>query len=273
VLITEATQKQLESVVLDLSRTFTDSITRRSIPSYLPTYIQSDSPLEDSYYLGKLAGQVGPNLVTRLTTHELDQYFRNIPSLKTQKDDDTLKLLDQQVKTYLDNRSDTWVARMRKLVLTTNRHWAAEVESSQEDTPQARDYAMLEFKLAQKELMDSLSAEVDRIIQTELLHYFQRGQIRDLPAATPVFKLPRRKACKYCLDLHVEEDGSPKVSTVADISKVDNQDVKPFNWKMSTGPTHPYCYCILYTANVNNVPGPSKALAAALQSSKASLLD
>jgi len=261
VLITEETQRSIESAFAEMGSATADSILNRTPSPFLPNIVNSDNPLVDAYYMGKLAGAVGPSAVTLLTPSQAQsELFDRGLNNTTDIDRDTLTVLTAITSSRLLFRRDSWVQKVRKLLTRANQEWTSLIE---QDSDTTRDKMIEVVKDDCKILLEEAQAEVDKFAQTELLLYFQRGQLRHQAPDTPVFKIPRASACKYCLSLHVKEDGTPITKTVAEISKSSNLDGKPWSWQMVAGPTHPYCYCILFTANVTPVPRPSRILAKA----------
>ena len=92
--------------------------------------------------------------------------------------------------------------------------------------------------------------------------YFQEGQVAGLSGDELVWKLPRASACVHCLRIHTNADGSPRKYKLADVEGNSNSGLPAFAWGFTIGPTHPYCYCVLFR-ETQKQGGPNQRLATA----------
>ena len=87
--------------------------------------------------------------------------------------------------------------------------------------------------------------------------YFQQGQMSGVDQEEFVYKVPRLMACEVCYRLHVLPNGDPVIYSLSEVAGNSNYGAPKWAWQFTIGPTHPYCYCILFRVTQKKPPKQS----------------
>lgn len=224
--------------------------------------------LEQSYYAGKVARILGTDRLKTLTEQELSNMVKNRSLSLTAADRATVDALRDDTERWLQGRSDAWQAKIRGEIASADRAWRAEISTSGSVEAAVarttlRNAALLNVVDRAKDATAGFQADMDRLLQSEMNTYFQYGLVTETNAEEYVYKIPRETACEYCMWLHLNDDGSPKVYKLADVAGNTNAGLRAEEWDFTIGPVHPYCYCILYRVEDKRAPGANEDLAKA----------
>jgi len=90
----------------------------------------------------------------------------------------------------------------------------------------------------------------ERVAQTEIQNAHEQGVADDIQSDygpnARVAKLVNPNACKYCKQLYLNEDGVPKIFTLAELrANGDNVGKRKADWVATLGIVHPFCFCEL----------------------------
>jgi len=105
-----------------------------------------------------------------------------------------------------------------------------------------------------------LTAEMDRMLQTDHFQYFQQGQMAAVDQEELVYKIPRLTAEIQCMRLHIGRDGEPIKYVLREVQGNSNVGRAPDDWVFTIGPVHPNCYCVLQRELQKASPGPNDTL-------------
>lgn len=218
--------------------------------------LDSMTPLEQAFILGKLIRTAGNQVPRKLSTKDLQQWtYENNVTLST-TEQATLDLLKDDSVAYLRNWAEEWKKALTVLVLKANRQWRAAIAatSDQKKIERMRKEALREFQDGIDRLLAKVEGNVQRLIQTELAQYYQNAQVVGLGGDELVYKVPRESACEHCKELHLKGDGTPKIFKLKDVVGNSNYGSAPYAWGFTIGPVHPFCYCILHIVSVDGEP-------------------
>lgn len=275
-LISQQTQDHLESLVGVLASSMAILATGRELRGERSTISSAVSvmamgkltALEQSYVAGKIASYVGVDVIRTMTEEALKDWILANNFMLTPVDRANLEHLKESAESWIQGRGDAWKAKLRQVTSKANLAWKAAVETRNfTDNAQKaalRERALREYTDDLHEMMDAVDPEVDRLVQSEIVNFFQRGQVSGFISNELVYKVPRPTACKYCLELHLNADGSPKTYKLSEVLGSSNIGSAAYSWGFTIGPTHPHCYCVLYRTSERE-PSPVQSLIAPRQ--------
>jgi len=262
------------SVLRALGSAFSAYTIGRGLGQTIPTAISSAvstsrmTVLEQSYMAGKVASLLGPNALKTMSKDQIAQWVYNNNVQLNDREKAHLAQMRNDTERWLESRTDAVQSKYRLAIANADRDWRSVlVKGTFVDAAArsvARNSALTELVSALTGETESFTSQIDRLLQTELHSYFQQGQIVDKDEDELVYKVPRPAACDYCLDLHTNSDGSPKMYRLSDVIGNSNWGVPAYAWQFTIGPVHPHCYCILYMASQNE-PRVDRALASAME--------
>jgi len=108
-----------------------------------------------------------------------------------------------------------------------------------------------ELKTALFDLFDDRNRDWRRVASTEINNSIQFGIAASIKEASDeegdqlVFKRPNPDACKHCLRLFLQQDGTPKIFKIGDLA-ISNVGKKANDWLPTVGGVHPFCHCQLH---------------------------
>jgi len=206
--------------------------------------------LEQSYLAGKAASVVGTDALRNMSAERLQNWLQTNNINLTDVDQATLTGLKQETERWLQGRSETWQQKMRVQIGIQDREWRATLSGrtfrNAQSIAVARNAALNNLIDRLRDEGAGMQSDADRLIQSEMHNYFQKGQTADRPKDEIVYKVPRLSACRECLRICVNPDGSPKKFKLSDVEGLSNFGLPKFAWEFVIGPIHPYCYCILF---------------------------
>lgn len=229
--------------------------------------------LEQAYVTGKIASELGMDRVMKMSEEDIQSWVNQQGFNLSPADVAIIVNLRGELSNWVENQSNRWIAKIRTEINVANRSWTRTLEGkSFKDSAEKlelRSKALEELTSNLEEIFDGSSADADTLIQTQLSDFFQEGQVTGVDPEEYVYKVPRLTACKYCLDLHLNSDGTPKVYKLKEVLGQSNVGSRAYEWGFTIGPTHPHCYCILYRVT-EKAPEPSTELADARRESRKS---
>lgn len=209
--------------------------------------------LEQAYVVGKIASAIGMARIITMNEAQVQSWIAENGYSLSPEDLVVIQSLREELVNWTKNQADRWTARIRTEITTANRAWARLLESKrftdEAEKTKLRNQALEDLVDGIEEVLDGTPAEADTLIQTQLSEFFQEGQAANLSPEEYVYKVPRVTACKYCLDLHLGPDGTPKLFKLGDVLKNSNVGRRTYDWDFTIGPVHPHCYCVLYRAS------------------------
>lgn len=278
-LIDKDTESKLERVIQGLVSSYAVYSIGRQIGQTIPQAAAAavgtkNSPLtylEVSYLAGKVARQLGPNRLKSMNERQLIEYLRTSDIVMSAADRKTLSQLKDSTERWLKNRTGAWSSKLRTAIDTANKEWrTALAQTAFTDNRQlttARNAVLLALVQKLDEESDSWDGDVDRVLQTEMNTYYQQGQVSGAAGNELVYKVPRVTACKHCLRIHLDDVGNPRIYKLSEVIGNSNIGMPAPMWQFTIGPTHPYCYCVLYYAT-DKPPKQNPDLEKALKDSR-----
>jgi len=214
---------------------------------------QTFSTLEQSFVAGKVATRIGVRRMQRMSEGELIRWLENNSTSLSAREIGVLDTLRDRAESLWASSLDTWQQRVRTRLGINNQAWRRGLETGQLTSPQARNIARAG---ALAELLADLRQDEGRFIrsihdstlQTQMVAFFQEGQVADLADEELVWKQPQRGACAVCLDAYTNPDGSARIFKLDELRGQSNIGLPKGLWGPSIGPTHPWCYCVLHRA-------------------------
>jgi len=235
----------------DLSRRIVSDSRRDHIPI-----------LDQAYIAGRVASILGPNKVKTMSADAITDWLATSDFELTPTDDTHLDSLKRDTGRWIDGRTGVWTAAVGKTFSKADRDWTAYLSSNSFDDAgihaAKRAGAVEELMGSMFELAPTFKHEAQRLLQTEVVSYFQQGQVAHRSKDEYVYKIPRAAACSQCIRLHIGPDGRPKVYRLGDVLGNSNVGAPAYAWRFTIGPVHPHCYCVLYHKDSNDldkVPG------------------
>jgi len=206
--------------------------------------------LESSYIAGKAANILGTDALRRMTEAELVTWITENNVVLTPADRVTINQMKTNTERWLVGRSDAWQQKMRAEIAIADTAWRATLQSTSfadaAALAAARSSALRNLLNRMDDSSELWQADIDRLVQSEMNAYFQTGQVSLAPGDEIVYKIPRGSACRHCLRICVNTDGSLKRFRLDDVRGASNVGRPALTWTFTIGPIHPYCYCVLY---------------------------
>lgn len=280
-LIDRETESRLERVIQGLVSSYSMYAIGRQLGQTIPEAVGTAvgtkrSPLtflEVSYLAGKAARELGPNRLKRMSERQLIAYLRQSNVELSNADRVTLRQLKDSTERWLGNRTNAWSSKLKSSLDVANREWRAALAQTAFTDALAMSTARNAVLVALVSRLNDDAAgwdgDVDRVLQTEMNTYFQHGQVSGVDGDELVYKIPRATACRHCLRIHLNDDGSPRMYRLGDVLGNSNVGLPAPMWNFTIGPVHPHCYCILYYSSdtpPRRSPELQKSLRAALAS-------
>lgn len=271
-LISEETEQKIEAVIAALASSISVFMIGRELGQTSAQALSSALTtrkltfLEQSYLSGKIASRIGVENLRKMTESEIRDWIINNNVTLSDLERADLEELRRNTRRWLDNRSSTWAQKAKIKIASADQQWRAAIASGNIKEASARSLArntaFRELTASIRGEAETFKSDVDRLIQTEMHAYFQRGRVSEWSGEEIVYKIPRSTACRHCMRLHVESDGSPKKYLLSDVVGNSNWGLPAYSWQFTIGPVHPHCYCELYR-EVERKPRKSKRLAQA----------
>lgn len=224
---------------------------------------QYPSFLEQAYIAGKLASDLGPDRLRTMSAAAIQTYVKKNRVFKSSVDEAKLRAKMNTTEKWAAAMQDRLTQKVRVAIARADTVWAGELARRQSDGElrkglwdEIKDSALGDLYDSVAKIMDSFMGWVDSFVQTELAGWFQEGQVAELSLGTLVYKIPRENACKYCLDLHIDEKGDFAVYQLSEVAGNTNVGLPAAEWEFTIGPVHPHCYCILYTVDERDPDQP-----------------
>lgn len=206
--------------------------------------------LEQSFLAGKVANLLGPDALRSMSKEQIAHWVYTNNVTLSDAERATLNQLRNETERWLQGRTDDWQQRFRTAIANADKDWRATLMGGRFTDAAARSVArnsaLEELIAALNGENESFTSQIDRLLQTEMHSYFQQGQVSGRDAEEYVYKIPRLTACPYCMDLHLEGNGAPKLYKLSDVLGNSNWGLPAYAWDFTIGPVHPHCYCILY---------------------------
>ena len=272
-LLAREVEQRVEGIVAAVASAFSVFVTGRELGQSIPEAAISAvgiSPagqmtiLDQSYLAGKLATQLGSKRVKRMSESEIMETVQRINLQITDNDRAIIAQLRNDTERWLTGRSEGWRQRFRTSLSQADRDWRAMLATGSAgtgaDRALARNAMLRNLRDRLREDSAGFQADVDRLIQTEMHSYFQQGMVAEAPEDEIVYKVPRAGACRHCMRINLESDGSPKKYKLSEVAGNSNIGLPADMWTFTIGPVHPYCYCILFRESDEKAPGPNKRL-------------
>jgi len=214
---------------------------------------QTFSTLEQSFIAGKVATRIGVRRMQRMSEGELIRWLENNTPFLSVREIGVLDELRDRAESLWASSLDTWQQRVRNRLGINNQVWRRGLETGELTTFQARNVAR---SGALAELLADLRQEEGRFIrnihdstlQTQMVAFFQEGQVADVEDEELIWKQPQRGACGTCLEFYTNPDGSARIFKLSELRGQSNIGLPKAMWGPSIGPTHPWCYCVLHRA-------------------------
>lgn len=207
--------------------------------------------LEQSYLAGKVAQQLGPDKVASMTAAQVADWLKVNPIRMTTRDRAVLGQMKDETERWLKGGSERWQQKAREALTVTDREWRASLLTQKyEDVAAvsvARNTALQNLKARLGDGLAGFTGDVNRLAQSEMMGYFQKGFVADMEPEEMVYKIPLPGACNNCLRVHLEADGTPRRVPISEAMMNDNTGVPASLWEFTIGPLHPHCYCMLYS--------------------------
>lgn len=225
--------------------------------------------LETAYIAGKAATQIGSERLKKMSEKQLQTWLTKNPIELSQNDQAQLKALRGDTHRWMEGRSNTWKDRLRTQLVRADREFRAVMAVGDANNAKAlaisRNSALNELILRLRDGSDAMLSDVDRLVQSEMNNYFQVGQVADEDGEQYVYKIPRLSACRYCMELHVDDEGMPIFYKLSEVMGNSNIGMPASEWVFTIGPVHPYCYCVLQFVDADNLPQASQAYKDAME--------
>jgi len=269
-LLSEAGERRLLQLLASIANSFSvfmigrelgQTVIQASRNAFMNVSSVPTTFLEQSYVAGKVARIAGTNALKSMTETELQDFILNTNLQLTEADQVKLSTLRRDTSRWMEGRSEAWGQKIKASVFNADREWRAELSTGSFFDRGTRSTAR---NAALRNLMDrirddqaGMQTDVDRLVQSEMHHYFQEGQVADVPGDEIVYKVPRFNACPHCMRVHLGPDGTPKKYRLQDVQGNSNVGLPARAWKFTIGPLHPYCYCVLFREIDRPVPDES----------------
>jgi len=222
--------------------------------------------LESSYIAGKAANILGTDAIRRMSEAELVTWITENNIVLTPADRVVINQMKTDTERWLQGRSEAWQARMRAEIAIADTAWRATLQSTSfadaAALAAARSAALRNLLNRMEGSSELWQGDIDRLVQSEMNSYFQTGQVSLASDDEIVYKVPRGSACRHCLRITLNTDGSFKRFRLGEVRGNSNINVPAIAWQFTIGPIHPYCYCVLYREDDKDL-GPRKDLAEA----------
>lgn len=219
-------------------------------------YEPDQDTLFTSFHFGMLSEAIGQTAARKLSYEQLRNYIRHgdyIPltireqavlnSVKAQLFND-LKTLHGKI---FQDVNQVLINQGYKGTLVDQKKWLEnEVKQGLQDKQTVR---MIANEIGSK--TGDWSRDFDRIIAYTSTLAFEHGKAemiqRNAGEEDPiVYKVVFPGACKHCIRLYTNADGSPKLFKLSElIANGTNIGRKAADWLPTLGPVHPYCRCAL----------------------------
>jgi hypothetical protein len=213
------------------------------------TLNRETSLLDRAYWLGKLLTGKSVTNIKRGSTEGLLEQLQEARATASEHDRVTLGLLRKEVERVVKGRQEAWKALLRRELSTADKGWAAVVQSrdfkDNAELTEARSAALRETRTGVMQVLSTLEGDVRRIVQTEMVNFFQQGQVAERDGEELVYKVPRPTACPHCVRIHLNDDGSSRLYRLRDVAGNSNAGLPAYAWQFTIGPVHPHCYCVL----------------------------
>lgn len=221
--------------------------------------------LEQSFLAGKASRAIGTNALKKMTRAQILDWFNTNNIQLTDRDRAILASLRNETERWIEGRTGAWKNRIDAAIASADAEWRAVISNSSFQDGQsitlARNAALRNLVDRLDDSQSGMQSDVDRIIQSEMHRWFQQGAVADVDGEELVYKIPRYSACRWCLSLHTEPDGSPKIYKLSEVAGNSNFGLPAYAWKFVIGPVHPYCYCILHRVSDQTPKKKDKKLA------------
>jgi len=232
--------------------------------------------LEQSYIAGKAAHSLGTNNLRRMSEKQLTDWLLQNSVQISEADRAQIEGLKNNTQKWVKGRSEAWQQKIRIGLANADRDWRAVLGAGFPDGQAralARNSALLNLRDRLRDEAAGFQKDTDRLVQSEMHHYFQQGLVAEVPGDEIVYKIPRATACKHCMRLHVNPDGSPIKHKLSEVQGNSNFGAPAFAWVFTIGPVHPWCYCLLYRELDQPAPSENKTLAVARKEELAKTAD
>jgi len=237
----------------------------------------NDAVLVQAYLAGKVAAVVGVDNARRMTVPQLQSVIHQRGVVLTNFDRELLSHLMVETEQWLSGRADAAKAKFKEKVLALDQQYRGELTNldSQEGIGNLRDSFLSDLEDELGTFAVGVAGDIDRVNQTQMAGFFQTAYVSGAAADTVIWKLPRTTAEKHCLRIYLNPDGSPRTERLGKVRGRTNIGKPASAWQFVVGPTHPHCYCILYTSDDKKPLGSSgsraRAFGAAVNPSEAGI--
>lgn len=262
-LLDRATELQLVEIIKQISSSYSAFLIGRElgqrtiIPASASLGLASPSQwtvMEIAYIAGKLVQTIGYQQARRMSEDQLVNWIRNNQVRLEAYDRIAVRKMQTDTERWVQNRSGVWTERLRSQLVRADSEFVASLTTGRfNDSKGLADLrnGMLAALMARLVSMKgSMVSEVDRLVQTEVNGFFQRGLISGVPGNRYVYKQPRMSACKHCIRICVTPGGGFRKHRLTDVIGASNIGLPAIAWRFTVGPIHPYCYCVLKYVDV-----------------------
>jgi len=214
---------------------------------------QTFSALEQSFVAGKVTSRIGVRRMQRMSEGELIRWLESNSVSLSVREIAVLGELRARAESLWASSLDSWQQRVRTRLGISNAAWRQGLESGLLTSSQARNVArtgaLAELLADLREGEGRFIRNIhDQTLQSQMLAFFQEGQVADLVDEEFVWKQPQSGACVTCLEAYTNPDGSARIFRLSELRGQTNLGLPKALWGPSIGPTHPWCYCVLHRA-------------------------
>lgn len=207
--------------------------------------------LEQAFLAGKVADIVGAKKAKTMNADAVSRYIRENGLYLNETDRAILKGLKADTLRWLEGRSAAWQGKLNEELSKADREFSALTQGKRyNDVAEViEDRAAFISQIVDKiddKLLPGFQGEAQRLLQSEAATYFQQGQTASKSDDEWVYKVPRGGACKHCVRIHLNRDGTPRKYRLKDVRGNSNVGLPAAMWRFTIGSTHPYCYCVLH---------------------------
>lgn len=202
---------------------------------------------QQAFVAGKLAGEVGTDVVRRMTEPQLRRAVESAHAAQlTEADQALLESLTARSARSVQAQSSATLENLANIITSANQDWEGLLRSGRAGTTTAareiaRGRGLADVQRAIKDELAKAGYRTRRLVQTELSNYMQQGMVAGAKRDELVYKEPRANAEYHCMRLHLKRDGQPQLYRLRDVIGNSNVGRPPSGWVFTIGPVHPFC--------------------------------
>lgn len=207
------------------------------------------NPLLDAYMFGKIQHVIGQAAARRMNYTQFKRYLKTNPLPLSAVEVAAIASVNKVASKYLaDNLANKVKSDVSDIINNSNRKMIADAIRTQLPKNIEKRQSILKLASEIKKQVGSYSDDFQKIAHTEKHNAMQAGvatEMYDIDPDIKVVKIPAPDACRYCIKLFINKDGSLKIFRLKDIVNNSNVGRSKTNWLPTVDAVHPWCGCEL----------------------------